>query len=46
MNITIEVRRSPARVCWWVVCNGHMVFTRDTKKDAEHEAEKLRRAYA
>lgn len=46
MTIEIDVRRSPAKVCWWVCCNGRMVFTADTRKDALIEAEKLRRAYA
>lgn len=44
--INIEVRRSPAKVCWWVVCNGTLVTTKDTKKDAENAAQELRRAYA
>ncbi len=31
----LEVRRSPARVTWWVLCNGTLIQTTDTRKQAE-----------
>lgn len=37
----IEVKRSPARVCWWVVLNGQVLATRDKKKEANALAESL-----
>ncbi len=31
----LEVRRSPARVTWWVLYNGTLIQTTDTRKQAE-----------
>lgn len=44
--MTIEVKRSPAKVCWWVVVNGVIYNTHDRKYQANDEANDLRRAYA
>lgn len=43
--MTFEVVRSPAKVCWWVLCNGVLLLTTDTKKEASAKAEGLRRQY-
>ncbi len=31
----LTIRRSPAKVCWWVMLNGQIVETRRTKADAQ-----------
>lgn len=44
--MTIEVRKSPAGVCWWVCVNGVFLNAYDRKYIAEREANDLRRRYA
>lgn len=39
------VIRSPARVCWWIMCNGVFLETADTKAAAEHIASSLSTKY-
>ncbi|SPF82079.1 hypothetical protein [Pseudomonas phage GP100] len=43
--MTFTVVRSPAKVCWWVLCNGVLVMTRDTKREAVMASQELTRAY-
>lgn len=33
--MTVSVQRSPAKVCWWVVFNGTIIHTTDTKWEAQ-----------
>lgn len=42
----IEVKRSPARVSWWVVVNGAFLSAFDRKWQANDYAENLRHSYA
>lgn len=44
--MTIEVKRSPAKVCWWVIVNGIFLNAHERKYQAEREASYLRRRYA
>jgi hypothetical protein len=44
MNFSIQ--RSPAKVCWWVLCNGVLLSTADTKSEATHYMNKLKASYA
>lgn len=39
------VIRSPARVCWWVMCNGVFLETADTKAEANSIASRLSMKY-
>lgn len=32
--MNFEVKRSPARVCWWVLLNGVLLGTADTRYEA------------
>jgi len=41
-----EVLRSPAKVCWWVMCNGVLLSTADAKNEALGQADFYRRKYA
>lgn len=43
--MTFEVKRSPGKVCWWIMCNGQLVDTRDTRKEAEAYKDQLERNY-
>lgn len=43
--MSIEVKRSPARVCWWVVVNGVLLNTHETKWLAEQEASNIKKKY-
>lgn len=43
--MTIEVKRSPAKVCWWLLVNGVIYDTFERKYEAEGEASSLRRKY-
>jgi hypothetical protein len=44
--MTFEIKRSPARICWWVLCNGVLLSTADTKGEALFQADFYRRKYA
>lgn len=44
--MTFSVKRSPARACWWVMCNGSLLATTDTKREANELASNYRRSYA
>lgn len=44
--MTIEVKRSPAKVSWWVVVNGAFLSAFDRKWQANDYADSLRRSYA
>lgn len=39
----ISIQRSPAKVCWWVVFNGTILMTTDTKWEAEEAASVFQR---
>lgn len=41
----IEVKRSPARVSWWVVVNGVFLSAHDRRWEATAYANDLRRRY-
>lgn len=43
--MSIEVKRSPAKICWWVCVNGVIVNTYDRKYDANSYASSLRKEY-
>lgn len=32
--MNFEVKRSPARICWWVLLNGVLLGTAETKYEA------------
>lgn len=45
--VSIEIKRSPAKVCWHLVCNNVVIDTADTKDLAKQErAELLRKVGA
>ena len=44
--MSFEVVRSPAKVCWWVMCNGVLLSTADTKAEANKLVNDFRRNYA
>lgn len=44
--MSVEVRRSPAKVSWWVVVNGTFISAFDTKWQANSYADNIRRQYA
>lgn len=44
--MTFSVQRSPAKVCWWVMCNGTLINTVDTKREATELASKYQRSYS
>ena len=43
--INVEVKRSPARVSWWVVVNGAFLQAFDRKWEANSYADDLRKRY-
>lgn len=43
--MSFTVRRSPAKVCWWVCCNDIMLITADTKGEADAIALRLAAKY-
>lgn len=43
--MSIEVKRSPAKVCWWLCVNGVIFETHDRKCDAVERANVLRQEY-
>lgn len=43
--MTVEIRRSPAGVCWWLCVNGSLYQTFDRKHLAEHECASIKRKY-
>lgn len=43
MTSPVSVQRSPAKVCWWVMFNGYVLETADTKWQAQELAETYRR---
>lgn len=43
--MTIEVKRSPASVSWWVSVNGNFLSAHDRKWQAEAERECIMRQY-
>lgn len=43
--MSIEVKRSPAKVCWWLCVNGVIFDTYDRKVDAVERADALRQEY-
>lgn len=43
--MTIEVKRSPAKVCWWLLVNGVIYDTFERKYLAEAECDALKRRY-
>ena len=43
--MTVEVKRSPAGVCWWLCVNGNLYQTFDRKHLAEHECASIKRKY-
>ena len=43
--MSIEVKSSPAGVCWWVVVNGVLYETFERKWLAEQECVSLKRKY-
>lgn len=45
-TMSIEVRKSPAGVCWWVCVNDNFLSAHERKWEAEREANYLRRRYA
>ena len=42
----ITVKRSPARVCWHVLCNGQCIATRNTKREANKLRDELTTKYS
>ena len=42
----LEVKRSPANVCWHVLCNGILVDIADTKTDAQTKAKEYASKYS
>lgn len=44
-QLSIEVRRSPAKVSWWVVVNGAFLSAFDRKWEAKAYAEGLSKRY-
>lgn len=43
--MSVEVKRSPAGVCWWVVVNGVLYQTFERKYMAEAECASIKRKY-
>ena len=43
--MTFEIKRSPARQSWMVMCNGQMVMTACTKREAQEIVDKFKRTY-
>lgn len=41
----LTVERSPARVCWHIMCNGQVITTTDTKREARAEVLRLSKKY-
>ena len=46
MKIEFSVKRSPAKASWWLVVNGTIIETFDTKYKACELMERLQRKYA
>lgn len=40
-----SIQRSPAKVCWWVMANGSLLFTTNTKREANELVTNLQRTY-
>lgn len=40
----LQIKRSPARVVWWVMFNGQIIDTAHTKKHAELVVKRLERS--
>jgi hypothetical protein len=38
----LEVKRSPAKVCWHILCNGILIDTADTRSEANDKLEKFK----
>lgn len=45
MKLEFLVKRSPAKASWWVLCNGKLIETTDTRKQAEQMARSFERRY-
>ena len=45
MTMVFSVKRSPARMAWWVMCNDKLVMTTDTKEEAITMARSFERRY-
>ncbi len=37
------IKRSPARVCWWIMFRGQMIETANTRNEAAEKIEQLRK---
>lgn len=41
----LTVKRSPAKVCWWVTLGQTVLLTTDTRFEAQEVADKLNKKY-
>lgn len=41
MKDGFEIKRSPAKVCWWILFNKVIITTADTKREAEERVLEL-----
>lgn len=42
----LEVKRSPAKVCWHILCNNILIDTKDTKEEAKSVAKEYANKYS
>lgn len=45
LSISVEVKRSPARISWMIMVNGVLLNTTDTRREAEEQVSIIKRKY-